>query len=130
MKIYQKTFSILLISFIVVSGIVKAESVSTPFPCGTCSKFLNRGVPKGKVIGINGDFVTCPNCKGTGEEPSVSRSTDSRENVNRSNNQQKSGSLLQPAKFPEEKCKACGGKGGHNTTFGWVTCEVCKGKNK
>lgn len=80
---------------------------STPFPCGTC---------KGNktISDIYGRKITCPKCKGTGNEPSQEYTE------------------LKATPFPDtsKDCTVCHGEKGWKTTYGWNTCSHCHGTGK
>lgn len=110
MKAHKKNILTLFICLILASGVASAVSavsyvMSTPFPCGVC-----LGV--GKVKDNFGRWQICRACDGSGNQP---------ENKEEG---------LKPTKFPEAQCKPCKGKGGWNTSYGWVKCENCEGSGK
>lgn len=120
MKTFKK-LSALLSCFIIVVGIAKATS--TPFPCTRCT------VIKGKVQDIYGNWITCPDCNGSGYQPENEQSRSKATSFPEKSSQSKTeNSRLEPTKFPETKCSDCGGKGGWYISGRWVQCNKCKNK--
>lgn len=96
-----------------------SDNQATPFPCGKC-------LGEKRVKNMYGNYITCPHCLGTGEEPDTGNNSQG----NNGNYQ------LKPTPFPDtsKNCTICKGRKGWYTGSGynkvWVECNHCLGSGK